>query len=82
MRGLFRNSVSDNGILTQVGGTFIAQGAQQLPRACEAEQHEAQRVVSIEVPHLGLVRLTYQLNTYRHGRSRHWHWVAVRAEPA
>jgi hypothetical protein len=33
-----------------------------------------------DVPDLGAVRITYVLNSYAHGRSRHWHWLAVHAE--
>lgn len=73
---------SKNGILTQVGGQHIASASLQLPAASQAEQDEPQRTVTVEVPDLGRVRITFQLNTYRHGKSRHWHWLAVRADRA
>lgn len=72
----------DNGILALVGGTFIADGAKLLPRAGDAEKAEPQRTATVDVPHLGQVVITYRLNTYRHGASRHWHWVAEHAARA
>lgn len=71
-----------NGILALVRGDSIAAGSKQLPPASEAESHEPRRSTVIDVPDLGPVRITYQLNTYRHGRSRLWHWVAAHAERA
>jgi hypothetical protein len=69
-----------NGYLAYVGGQFISDGARQLPPPSEKEQARPERVVTIEVPDLGAVRITYRLNTHRHGKSRHWHWLAVHAE--
>lgn len=71
-----------NGILARVPGDFIAQGSKHLPAAGPAEQGEPVRhVVLDQVPHLGAVRLTYELNWYRpHGRTKQWHWRAKRAE--
>jgi ATP-dependent DNA ligase len=36
----------------------------------------------LDVPGLGRVQITYELNTYARGRSRHWHWRAQRADLA
>jgi hypothetical protein len=72
---------SGNGILAKVSGALIAQGANQLPPA-GADQPQQQEVVFQDVPYLGAVRITYELNSYSHGRSKHWHWRAVRADLA
>lgn len=69
---------SDNGILAYVGGQYIAAGSAKLPAAKSSEPEE--RTAMLEVPDLGLVRITYRLNSYKHGRSRHWHWLAVKAD--
>lgn len=69
-----------NGILASVGGPEIAAGAQLLPTPGPGAGSE--RAVTVEVPGRGPVRITYRLNSYRHRRSTHWHWVAVRAEAA
>lgn len=72
----------DNGILTRVPGQYIASAAQQLPPAGEDQKAQPERQVLVEAPDLGWVRITYRLNTYRHGKSRHWHWVATHAAHA
>jgi hypothetical protein len=72
---------SGNGILNQARGSFVADACGILPSPRGAAQDE-EATVDMEVPDLGLVRFTFQANTYRHGRSRHWHWKAVRAELA
>lgn len=33
------------------------------------------------VERFGVVRITYELGSYPHGRARYWHWRAVRADP-
>lgn len=70
---------ADNGILTRVLGQYIASGSQQLPPAGEDQQAQPERQVLVDLPDIGWVRITYRLNTYRHGKSRHWHWVAAHA---
>lgn len=69
-----------NGILAYVGGDYIAAGSRQLPPAGEKEKAQPVRVVTLDVPGLGGVQITYELNTYSHRRSRHWHWRARRAD--
>lgn len=70
---------TSNGILASVPASFISAGSDQLPKAGPAEQAERKTVVQ-DVPDLGAVRITYRLNSYKHGKSRHWHWLAVHAE--
>ena len=70
---------SANGILAKVPAEFIAAGAKQLPQAAAGQSESAEALLQ-DLPHLGAVRISYRLNTYRHGKSRHWHWVAVRAD--
>lgn len=67
-----------NGILASVGGPYIAAGQAQLPTAGPGAGQEL--VATVDVPGLGSVRITYRLSSYKHRRSTHWHWVAVRAE--
>jgi hypothetical protein len=74
-------NLSSNGILARVPGERIAEGSQQLPAPGPDQQAEPLRKVIVpDVRDLGPVSITYELNTYRHGKSRHWHWVAVHAE--
>jgi hypothetical protein len=73
---------TDNGILAKVPGEYIGEGSKRLPAACAEEATQPERSVTLTVPQLGEVRLTYRLNSYRHGRSRLWHWRAVRADQA
>lgn len=73
--------MSDNGILAYVGGPYVAQGSQMLPKACADEATNPLRSVVLDVPDLGPVRITYRLNSYRHrAKSKFWHWVACHAE--
>jgi len=73
---------SANGVLSWMGGDRIAQAARQLPAAGPEHAAKPRREVVVQgVPHFGAVRVTYELDSYRHGRSRHWHWRAVRADP-
>lgn len=69
---------SSNGVLTLVPGEIIGSASRQLPPAGKGQPETADAVVN--VPNLGFVRITYRLNSYSHGRSKHWHWQAVRAE--
>lgn len=72
---------TDNGILAQVPGERIAEGMQMLPPAGPEQQSQPIREVVVpNVRDLGDVRITYDLNTYRHGKSRQWHWRALRAD--
>lgn len=73
---------SDNGILAQVGGTFIAEGTKFLSPPAAGEVEPERRFAVVDVPHLGPVRIRYRLNRYKHGRSWHWSWVAEHAETA
>lgn len=71
---------TENGVLARVPGEFIAAGAKQLPVPSEAEAEAPERVAVVNAPDLGDVRIAYRLRSYRHGRSRLWHWVAIRAD--
>lgn len=71
---------TDNGILARVPGEYIAAGASTLPKAGADQEGELVRLVVVEVPDLGAVRISYRLRSYRHGRSRLWHWLAVRGD--
>lgn len=68
------------GILTWLAGGIISGGSMELPPAGPEQPESAQAVV--DAAHLGKVRITYALKSYKHGRSKHWHWVAVRADRA
>lgn len=72
---------ASNGILARIGGQFIAEGSWQLPIA-GPQQVEHVRKVTLNVPDLGAVVLTYRLDWYTHGRSKHWHWRIERADLA
>lgn len=69
-----------NGILAYVGGQYIAAGSAHLPPASEKESTQPVRLVTLDIPGLGSVQITYELNTYGHRRSSHWHWRARRAD--
>jgi len=71
---------TSNGILARVPGQYISAGHSGLPAPGEAQRGEPERRVIIQVPGLGLVRVTYLLHSHRHRKSRHWFWTAVHAE--
>ena len=71
--------MSDNGILARVPGEFIAAGSKLLPPAGPEQLATGQAVVP-DVRDLGAVRITYELASHRHGKSRRWYWLAVRAD--
>jgi hypothetical protein len=70
--------LAENGILSSIGGEYIAAGDNQLPKACKGL--ESPRTVVLEAPDQGLVKITYELDWYKHRRSTFWHWKAVRAD--
>lgn len=72
--------MTDNGILAYVGAPYVAQGCKMLPTASASEASAPRRSVVLDVPDLGPVRITYELNSYRHYKSRYWHWVSKHAE--
>lgn len=67
-----------NGILAWIGGDVIAKASKTLPEPKEG----LTQVVAVDVPDQGMVNITYRANSYKHGRNRHWHWLAVRADRA
>ena len=68
-----------NGILAYLDGPSVATGSKQLPTPQPGQPAE---MVATVMSNRGLVRITYRLNSYKHRRSTHWHWVAVRADLA
>ena len=73
---------STNGVLSWIGAGAISEGAARLPQAGPEQEHQPRRsVVLTALERFGAVRVTYRLASYRHGRSRHWHWCAVHADP-
>ena len=71
---------SANGILAYVLGPDIARGMQTLPTPCAAEIRDPVRKVELDAENVGLVRITYELSSYKHRRNSFWHWRAVHAE--
>lgn len=78
---------STNGILARVPGEVIGEAGHQLPAPSEEEMSDTlrgkapERTVTLrDVRELGTVRITYRLNTHKHGKSRRWHWLAVHAD--
>lgn len=72
--------MTDNGILAQVPGPFIAQASQTLPPAATAEDRDYD--VEIEAGHLGAVRVTFRKQKAKRGKFSSWFWLAARAEQA
>lgn len=70
--------MTDNGILAQVPGQFIAQASQTLPPAATAEDRDYP--VEIEAGHLGPVRITFRKQKLKRAKHSHWFWLAQRAE--
>ncbi|AZS78754.1 hypothetical protein ELS24_10055 [Achromobacter spanius] len=70
--------MTDNGILAQVPGQFIAQASQTLPPAGTAEDRDYH--AEIEAGHLGAVRITFRKQKLKRAKHSHWFWAAKRAE--
>jgi hypothetical protein len=71
---------TDNGILGRIPGSAVAWGSHQLPQPREGQP--AQMSTTVEAERMGLVRITYELMSSRHHKSRHWYWCAIYAEKA
>lgn len=71
---------SDNGILALIPGDTVGGCSSELPPAGADQVGQPEHQVVTFVPGVGSVRITYRLSSYRHGKSRHRHWVAERAE--
>lgn len=69
---------ADNGILARIPGLYISDGQRELPPATPNAPAQLQSL--IEVPEIGLVRITYWLTSSRHRKTRNWFWVARHAE--
>ncbi|CAB3952641.1 hypothetical protein [Achromobacter piechaudii] len=72
--------MTDNGILEQIPGPFIAQASQTLPPAATAEERDYE--VVIDAGHVGPVRLFFRKQKAKRGKFSHWFWRAHRAERA
>lgn len=70
--------MTDNGILAQVPGQFIAQASQTLPPAGTAEDRDYD--VEIDAGHLGAVRITFRKQKLKCAKHSHWFWLAQRAD--
>lgn len=70
--------MTDNGILAQVPGQFIAQASQTLPPAATAEDRDYP--VEIEAGHAGQVRITFRKQKLKRAKHSHWFWLAQRAD--
>jgi hypothetical protein len=70
--------VAPNGILARLGVEDLARGMRGLPQPGEGQPARLQAVVDADG--LGRVRISYQLMSSRHHKSRHWFWCACHAE--
>jgi hypothetical protein len=69
----------DSGILARVPGQYIARASRSLPEPATSLAERVSAVIDAEWA--GVVRIDYVRQRMRHGRSSHWAWVAIRAEP-
>lgn len=82
-RGLSRDQLvpdPGNGVLGYLGAEAVVRGSKTLPPPCQAEAGNPLRTVDLDSGDRGMVRITYELGSYRHRRSSFWHWRAVRAD--
>lgn len=70
----------ENGILALLPGDTVGGGSSELPPPGPDQAGQPEHQVVLFVPAVGAVRITYRLSSYRHGKSRYWHWVAEHAE--
>lgn len=68
----------DNGILAKVPGNLTGDAIRQLPPP--GSHIVGPMSVVVQHPELGPVRVTYQAQRFRHGRSGHWAWIPKRAD--
>ncbi|MGY6273752.1 hypothetical protein ACXIUT_29165 [Achromobacter denitrificans] len=73
--------MSENGILEQVPGPYVAQAALTLPPAATAAEDQLYEVV-IDAGHAGRVRLFFRKQKAKRGKFSHWFWLCKRAERA
>jgi len=71
-------TMTDNGILEQVGGPYVGEAMKTLPPAATAEDREYP--VEIDAGHVGRVRITFVKQKAKRGKFSSWFWVAERAE--
>ncbi|HKU28802.1 MAG TPA: hypothetical protein VJQ54_25245 [Candidatus Sulfotelmatobacter sp.] len=73
-------AATENGILGQIHGQYIAAAIGTLGRATREapDRHE----VVVEAGHAGTIRLFIEKKRAQHGRDSHYYWSAHRAEQA
>ena len=71
-------TMSDNGILAEVPGQYVAEAKQSLPPAATAEDRDYD--VVIDAGHAGRVRIFFRKQKAKRGKFSHWFWAAKWAE--
>ncbi|GLC97841.1 hypothetical protein Tamer19_72500 [Cupriavidus sp. TA19] len=71
---------TENGILGQIHGQYIAAAIGTLGRPTREAQDRHE--VIVEAGHAGTIRLFIEKKRARHGRYSHYYWSAYRAEQA
>lgn len=70
------------GILSRLTADAWAAGMDHLPKPGPDQAAQPRRdVVLRNVPRFEVVRITFELSSHKHRRTRLWSWRAVRAEP-
>lgn len=67
-----------NGYLSLLSGDLVSAGSDGLPEPGPGVA--SPRIVEIDVPDRGRMRITYEAMQHRHYRSSHWSWRAVWAD--
>lgn len=70
--------IHDRGILGNIPGEFISRAMKDLP--LPGDKQPAKMKGEIDAGHLGRVRITYELSSSTHHKSRNWFWAATFAE--
>ncbi|KAB2896232.1 MAG: hypothetical protein F9K35_14390 [Burkholderiaceae bacterium] len=71
------DKAQDNGMLALVLGDEVGAAKRSLPPA--GPDQPARMTVDTESLHLGRVRITFELSSYKRGKVQYWHWVASHA---
>jgi len=69
---------TDNGILRRIPGQFLSRAMNQLPRPDGGQPNLI--TTDVDVPNIGLVRVSCKLSSSKHHNSRNWFWNAFHAE--
>ncbi len=70
----------DRGIIASIAAEYIGAAMRQLPEPGEKEKGAPVRHGIVDVPGQGRVRITFELATWRHHKTRGWRWGLVRAD--